>query len=63
MSTRNRIGIHDDLDTTIQKLEGQRDVKAKWQYTRQARHCNLVIGMLKCQKALEERLNGALLSE
>ncbi|EFK05226.1 conserved hypothetical protein [delta proteobacterium NaphS2] len=44
MTTRNRIGIHDDLDTTTQKLEGQRDAKDRWKYTRQARHYPLFRG-------------------
>ncbi len=29
---RNRIGKQDDLPTTIDKMTGQRDAKARWRY-------------------------------
>ena len=60
--TRNRIGKKDDLETVLTKLEGQRDAKERWRYTRQARHVNLAIGILQLQKQLEERLNEDLQS-
>ncbi|SLM27832.1 hypothetical protein MTBBW1_1150005 [Desulfamplus magnetovallimortis] len=29
---RNRISKYDDIETTIEKLTGQRDAKARWRY-------------------------------
>ena len=52
----NQILKTDDLETTIVKLSGQRDAKMTWGYTRQARQCNFMIGLLYFQRKLEEEL-------
>jgi len=57
MGTRNRLSKKDDLATTIDKLSGQRDAKDRWEYFRQARQANFLLGALYFQSKLEEVMN------
>ncbi|MDM8553493.1 hypothetical protein QUF75_02045 [Desulfococcaceae bacterium HSG7] len=53
----NQILKTDDIETVIEKMTAQRDAKVTWGYTRQARQCNLTLGILHFQKRLEEEIS------
>jgi endonuclease YncB( thermonuclease family) len=51
---RNTLAKTDDLETTIAKLEGQRDAHEKWGYREKARAVNLSLAMLKILKKADD---------